>query len=327
MRRLLFANARKMYSHMQKNLSTKANDTELGLGHSIGLNDRLMRPDGVFIVHRQSRTRFDNVYHDLITISWTSFFLVALAVFVVINIFFALTYLLLGIEHLSGIEAGSTMDNFLNAYFFSSQTLTTVGYGHISPNGLATSIVASIESFLGLLTFALVSGLLYGRFSRPQAIVMFSEHMLVAPYKDTKGLMFRMGNARKSELIETEVQIVVALNQTNDAGTLVKRYYTLPLEINKISFFSLSWTVVHALNESSPLYGFSQEDLINARAEFLILVKGVDETNQQSVHSRHSYIAEEIIWNAKFTPIIGRDKRGMPYLLNKRIGDYEEVSN
>ena len=134
-----------------------------------------------------------------------------------------------------------------------------------------------------------------------------------------------MGNGRKSELIETEVQIILAMNQPEEDGALGRRFYALPLEISKISFFSLSWTVVHHLNEASPLWGFSPQELQEANAEFMVLVKGTDEANQQLVHARRSYTAEDMVWNARFQPVISRNRRGLPYVLNRHIGAYEQI--
>jgi inward rectifier potassium channel len=186
-------------------------------------------------------------------------------------------------------------------------------------------MVAAFESFAGWLAFALISGLLYGRFSRPSAKIVFSPNLLVAPYKDSQGLMLRMGNARKSELIETEVRIILAMNQPDNEGSVIRRFFPLSLEIDKISFFSLSWTVVHQLTENSPLQGFSPQELIDANAEFLIFVKGIDEVNQQTVHTRRSYIADEVVWNARFQPVISRNSRGLPHVLNRQIGAYESL--
>jgi inward rectifier potassium channel len=285
-----------------------------------------MFADGSFNVQREALSVWDNAYHFLITISWPVFFLIALLFFVIMNVTFASIYVLVGVENFNGIQPGGAVHNFIQAFFFSSQTLTTVGYGHISPSGLTVSVLASFESFLGLLTFALISGLLYGRFSRPSAQVKFSENMLVAPYKSGQALMFRMANARKSELIETETQILMAFNQRDEAGNTSRKFYPLPLEVSKISFFSLSWTIVHPLDENSPVKDFSQQDFIDANAEFLILIKGTDETSQQVVHARHSYTGEEIIWGAKFTPILTYSNKGIPRLMTSQVGDYEEIT-
>ena len=309
-----------------RKIITKALDKELGFGKVLTTEKRLMLADGSFNVHRESIGVWDNTYHFLVTMKWSTFFLLALLFFISINLVFATMYVLIGVEHFTGMSPGGPAQDFVNAFFFSSQTLTTVGYGHISPTGMITSIVASIESFFGLLTFALISGLLYGRFSRPAARVVFSENILVAPYKESQGLMFRMVNARKSELIETEVQILMSFNQEDGAGNTTRKFYPLNLEISKISFFSMSWTVVHPLFDKSPIKDFSKEDFENANAEFMILVKGIDETSQQLVHARHSYTAENMVWNAKFVPILKYNASGIPKILTSLVGHYEKVA-
>lgn len=313
------------FSKMPRKIATNLQASELGFGRKVMTDGRMMNADGSFNVERETMGFWDNTYHQLIIMPWAAFFLLCFCCFIVLNTVFATAYCLIGIEHLSGVQPGSLFDNFANAYFFSSQTLTTVGYGHISPQGLITSILASVESFAGLLAFALVSGLLYGRFSRPQAKIVFSEHMLIAPYNNGRALMFRMSHASKSELIETEVQMMVAINQRDEAGNVLRNYYPLGLEINKISFFSLSWTLVHPLDEKSPVFGFSEQDLAEANAEVMVLVKATEETNQQMVHARRSYTTEEMVWNARFGPIISRNKKGQPQVLTRHIGAYEAV--
>jgi len=314
------------FSVLIRKIKSKPLDRELGFGKSATTEGRLMNPDGSFNVERQGLGLLDNTYYHLITMSWGRFAGLILLSFVFINCIFSLLYCLIGVEQLDGIAPGSFFQNFSQAYFFSSQTLTTVGYGHVSPEGLVANILASFESFLGLLTFALISGLLYGRFSRPEARIVFSEKMIVAPYREGRGLMFRMANARRSELIETEVQILLAFNQRdNESGTVERKFFPLELELNKISFFSLSWTLVHALNEASPIYNFSPQDLKDAHAEVMVLVKGTDETNQQQVHTRHSYTAEEIVWNARFRPVVAHNAKGQPHLMTHKIGEHELI--
>lgn len=306
---------------------SKTPSSELGFGKTITTTDRLMNPDGSFNVERQRINRWDNTYFNLVTMPWRKFVLLVLAAFVVMNSFFALLYCAIGIEHLNGATPGDFMQNFTQAYFFSSQTLTTVGYGHISPKGLTTNILASLQSFLGLISFALVSGLLYGRFSRQRAKIVFSENLLVAPYRGGQGLMFRMGNARRSEILEAEVQMILAVNQrVDDDISLERRFYNLELEISRVAFFSLSWTIVHALDERSPVFGFTAQELQDAHAEFMVMVKGTDEANHQTVNARRSYTADEVLWNARFQPVISRNGRGQPYVLIRRIGEYEMLS-
>lgn len=306
-----------------RKISSAAQEQELGFGRSATTTGRMMNPDGSFNVKRQTLSIWDNTYYYLITMPGWKFLLFVLSGFVVINIIFAGVYMLLGVEHLNGMPPGGFLHNFMWAYFFSSQTLTTVGYGHVAPANLPTNLAASFESFLGLLTFALISGLLYGRFSRPKARIVFSDSLLVAPYKDGLALMIRMGNARKSELIESEAQMIVMVNQTEESGELSRRFYPLKLEISKISFFSLSWTIVHPMGEASPLSGFSEQDFLNLNIEVLVLVKGTDEANHQVTYARRSYTSDEIVWNARFRPVIGRTSKGLPHVLTRNIGAFE----
>ncbi len=307
-------------------ISNRTKDLELGFGKNITTEGRMMNADGSFNARRQSIQAGDNIYYHLIRMSWTHFFLLVLVAYLLINAIFAFFYCVLGTEHLQGVVPGGFLHDFTEAYFFSTQTLTTVGYGRVNPVGLPANILAALESFTGLLAFALISGILYGRFSRPLAKIVFSENLLVSPYRDGQALMFRMVNARSSELLETEVQMVIALNQPDDDGRLIRRFFPLELELAKISFFPFSWTVVHALNDKSPMYGFTDKDLVEAKAEFLILVKGIDETNQQTLHARRSYIAEELAWNARFRPVIGRSAGALPLVLTQQIGEYDELT-
>lgn len=311
------------FTKTPRKIATNQRASELGFGRKMLTDGRMMNADGSFNVERETMGIWDNTYHYLITMSWGNFFLLALCCYVLINSIFAVLYCIIGIEHLGGVTPGGLFHNFINAYFFSSQTLTTVGYGHISPDGLPAGIMASLESFAGLLAFALVSGLMYGRFSRPQAKIVFSENMLIAPYNSGQALMFRMGHASKSELIETEVQVLIAMNQRDESGDMARNYYPLQLEINKISFFSLSWTLVHALDEKSPIFGFSEQDILDANAEVMVLVKGLDDTNQQMVHARRSYTTHEFIWNARFGPIIGRNNKGRARVFMGNVGKFE----
>jgi inward rectifier potassium channel len=316
-----------LYLFMLRNISNlKFRQSELGFGRQLTGQSRLMNPDGTFNVLRRRNRLTDNLYFHLITMPAWQFFLLTFAFFGLLNALFAEIYMLIGIDQLNGLVHTTWAGDYMKAFFFSSQTLTTVGYGHISPSGLGANIVASIESFLGLLTFALISGLLYGRFSRPTASIRFSEHMLYAPYKDNgNAYMFRMVNPRRSELLESEAMITLAINQADPAtGAVQRRFFQLDLELSKITFFSLSWTVVHPLTENSPLWGFTYEDLKESNAEFLISVKGTDESTEQMVHARRSYTPDEVVWNARFTPIMEMSPRlPKPIIHTHKVGAHE----
>ncbi|MEZ4919459.1 MAG: ion channel [Saprospiraceae bacterium] len=311
-------------SRIPRLIKSKPVVEELGFGKNVTVAGRMMNADGSFNVVRESESFWSNSYYHLVTMPWWQFLGLCLLVYLTFNSLFALGYLAIGIDSLAGVNPGSFGDNYLAAFFFSTQTLTTVGYGTVSPVGIPANMLASFEAFCGLLSFALVSGLLYGRFSRPKAKILFSEKLLVSPYRDGKGIMFRMMNAQRSELIETEVKLLLAINQKEDNGSLVRRFYTLDLEISRVSFFSLSWTVVHALTPQSPLHGFTKENILDSNTEFLVLVKGTDEANQQLVHARRSYTGDDLIWNARFSPAISKNEQdGIPRVQTRHIGRYD----
>lgn len=310
---------------MPRIIKARPLDQELGFGKHLTTTGRMMNPDGSFNVERQPLNRWDNIYFHLVTMPWGRFFLLIFLCYLSLNLLFSMVYLAIGLDQLAGIHSGDFWDNLYGVYFFSTQTLTTVGYGSVNPIGWGANVVASLESFTGLLAFALISGLLYGRFSRSTAKIVFSTNLLVSPYRNGAGLMFRMANARKSELIETEVKLLLTMNQTDDLGNLTRRFFAMPLEISKIAFFSLSWTVVHAIDENSPLWGFSPQDILDANAEFMVLVQGVDEANQQTVHARRSYSGDEVVFNARFKPVVGRNAKGLPRVLVQQIGTYETL--
>ena len=307
----------------------KDQQSELGFGRQVTTQGRLINPDGSFNVIRHRNSLSDNLYHNMITMPWWLFVLIALAAFTLINVVFATAYVMAGEDALSGMPEGSGMNSWFHAFFFSTQTLTTVGFGHIAPKGDIASIIASLEAFLGILIFALITGLLYGRFSRPMAKVVFSDNLLVSPYKNGMALMFRIVNPRTSELIETEVKVALAINQTDETtGTQARRFFGLDLEISKISFFSMSWTLVHPLDENSPLYGVTLDQMREGNAEIMILVSGTDESTEQVVHARRSYVAEEMVWNAKFAPIMSKSKDLTRTVIHTRkVSDYELLSS
>ncbi|WLT31900.1 ion channel [Geothrix sp. PMB-07] len=278
----------------------RSND-DLGLALKTG-SGRSVNKDGTFNVRRKGLplVRSYELYHRLITMGGFKFLGLLLLGFLIANALFASIYLWIGMEHFVRPGGEGLLDRLLDAFFFSTQTLTTVGYGHISPKSHLVSAVAAFESLLGLLSFALATGLLYGRFSRPHAQMCFSHHALIAPYRGHTGFMFRFVNRRSNQLIEVEATVVFTLL---DAATGNRQYFTLPLERSKINLFPTSWTVVHPIDEASPLHGLTAEDLRQAEAEFIILIKAFDDTFAQTIYQRTSYIADELLWGVRFRPM------------------------
>src|SRR5581483_9180535 len=269
---------------------------------------RTINADGSFNVKRSGlRWRDTNPYLMLIDTSWPRFFLFVLAGFLAINLIFASLYLAIGIRNLNGFEP--QLDAFQNAFFFSVHTLTTVGYGNIYPIGVWANTVSSLEAATGLMVFAVFTGLLYGRFSRPTARMLYSKNAIIAPYQDGTSLQFRVTNARSNVLMNMVAHVLLMTVDPTDGG-LKRNFIDLPLERQTIYFFALTWTVVHPIDGASPLFGKTAEDLAKMSAELLILLEGFDDTFSQVVHSRYSYRHDEVIWGARFVPSFKVDGKG-----------------
>lgn len=281
---------------------------------------RVINKDGSFNVRRRGGRR--HVYLTLISLSWPKFFAVAIGSFLVANVLFALLYVAGGAQNLTGGDPA--LGTFANAFFFSTQTLTTVGYGHISPHGLTASTVAALEGMLGVMGFAVLTGLLYGRVSRPSARVVFSKNLLVAPFGDGTSLQFRIANSRRNILMDLEANAILMTVRGSGGGDRKRHYQELKLERRKIYFLPLTWTVVHPIDESSPFWGRTAESLAEEAAEVLILIRAFDDTFSQTVHSRHSYRHEEILWDHRFETAFTFDESGGMVLDLGRMDDLRE---
>ena len=302
---------------------------DLGFGTQINDPDtRLLNRDGSFNVKREGGTFWSrlNLFNRLIVCSWGRFLWLIVAFYVTLNFIFAGIYELVGVENLQGADLSTPESRFMDAFFFSAQTLTTVGYGRIAPVGMWASSVSAVESLIGLMLFALATGLLYGRFSRPVARIKYSDKAVIAPYLDITGFMFRIVNERDNQLIDIKVELIMASLEMQPNGKEVRQYKGLNLERNKVNFFPTNWTIVHAITEDSPMFGMSQEKLIEQDTEFLILIKATEDTFNQTVHSRSSYHIKETVFGAKFSPMFS-DKigSGMVNLDLSKISDIHEA--
>ncbi len=288
---------------------------------------RVINKDGSFNVKKTGlspSTR--NAYQSLIKMTWARFFLVTFAFLAFVNAVFALLYMLIGIEQLGETESRNLLDQFLYACYFSFQTFTTVGYGIYHPMGHLANIVATVESILGWMCFAIVTGILYGRFSKPSARLMYSEKALMAPYRNgLSSLQFRIANMRNSMLMEMEATVLLVMVDKTQRSWK-REFIRLHLEREYILFFPLTWTIVHPIDEKSPFYQKTQKDMEDMDAELLIRIKGYDDTFAQTVHSRYSYKCAEIIWGAKYTPAFDTDSNGDIQLFFDQIHEYERVN-
>jgi inward rectifier potassium channel len=288
----------------------KEESKDLGLGSRVAQQsrERFLNRDGSYNVSRGGLPFFRslNLYHFLLTMSWGVFFLLVVGFYFVVNILFAGGYFLCGPNALQGSHAVTPGDRLLEDFFFSVQTLATIGYGGLSPTGLAANILVTFQALVGGLGFALATGLLFARFSRPSAKIIFSEKAIIAPYRDMTAFEFRIVNANSNELVD--VNATVSLSRVEEhGGKRVRRFYGLSLERDQVRFFPLHWVIVHPIDKNSPLHGVSHEELEASDAEFLVLLTATDDTSSQTVHARSSYKYDELVWGAKFSDIFTSD--------------------
>jgi inward rectifier potassium channel len=264
------------------------------------------------------RRRWTDLYHQLLTVSWGGFLLVWLVIYLAANLVFA-TLFWLDRGGLSGARAGS----FEDAFFFSVQTLGTIGYGVIAPKSHFANALVAVESFFSFGISALSTGLIFARVSRPTARVMFSRYAVVTPVNGVSTLMFRAANERRNQVLEAEVTVTLARNMTTIEGVTYKAFQALELKRARSPFFALSWSVMHVVDEASPLFGQTLETLIADKAEIVVILAGVDETLAQRIHARHSYLPHEIVWDRRLADIITIEGDGRPVVEYGRFHDLE----
>lgn len=290
---------------------------------------RLTNKDGTYNLNKTGLRFYEriSIYHTLLRMSRARFFLFIFLAYSSINVFFACVYLAVGVDKLQGSEQAHTLvDKYLLAFFFSSQTLTTVGYGHISPMGFWTNAIASIESLMGIMIFALVTGMFYARFSRPRAYIRFSENLLVSPYKGGKALMFRIATYKNNHLTDAEAQVTIAIHE-HAGDNVTTRFFQLPLEFARINSLALSWTIVHPLDEHSPISHFTEKEFKELKIELMVTIKAFDDHFSNTVMQRTSYTADELVYGAKFLPMFERSGDGYKTNLQlNKVNDHELVT-
>jgi inward rectifier potassium channel len=310
-------------------MKSKKEESELGFGtKTSSQRSRLINKDSSFNIDRIEPSKLGSVsiYHSLVTMTWWRFTLFVVIYFFVINLLFTCLYYFTGPDGLKGIEGTTEYDKFLGAFFFSTQTFSTVGFGSISPSSHTASSIAALESMIGVLGYALATGLLYGRFSRPKVRLLFSENAIIAPFKNGKAFQFRIANKmRNSQISDMECRVTLAKLE-NENGVMVRRFRPLELELKKIVFFPMTWTINHPIDENSPLWGMTEKDLIESDAEFMILLNGFDDTFSQTVNTRYSYTYEEVIYGAKFISVFGQNKNGQVVQDLNKISQFEKIT-
>ncbi len=291
-----------------------------GIGEKFNARtSRVLNKDGSFNVQRSGfDIRRIHIFHYLIKISWVKFFVMLLAAFSVANMMFAAIYLMLGDGALKSTDMTGGINHFWECVFFSVHTMTTVGYGNLYPASFAANAVAGLEAMTGLLGFSVATGMVYGRFSRPSAKIIYSENAIVSPFQDNRNaLMFRIANQRNSILMDVEATALFTYIEKKDEQ-FIRQYYGMNFVRNKVSYLPLTWTLVHIIDEQSPLYGLHEGDRNDMMCEIMITIKGFDETYGDIVHSRFSYLSGDLVWGARFTPAFHVQKNGAAILdINK----------
>lgn len=281
---------------------------------------RIVNKDGSFNVIRIGEKK--SLFHNLVVMNWAKFAGVVLSFYLLLNVLFALLYLAIDINGIGMTADYHVQNKFLIAFFFSAQTLTTVGYGSLYPLTAPVSALAALEALFGLMSFAIFTGLMYGRFSRPLGGIRFSKNILMAPHKEGYALMFRIANQRDHNLTEMEARVLMSV-VVNDNGKESRKYQPLELENSRVNYFPINWTLVHYVDDKSPLYGLSKDDFISSQFEWLVMIKGYNLTATQQIHVKSSYTVNELVWNARFKMPYHFNEDGITVFELDKIDDFE----
>ena len=284
----------------------------------------IMNRDGGFNVVRKGVPAFhwSDLYHLLLNISWTKFFALICSGYVAINALFATAYLAGGdaIEH-------ARRGNFLDAFFFSVQTMATVGYGSLYPKTYYANTLVTVEALLGMLGVAMATGLMFARFSIPKARVQFSRVAVITSYNGVPNLIFRVANERENWIVAAQISLTLVSSEITKEGEVMRRFYDLPLVRSQSPLFALTWTVMHPIDENSPLYAITSDRMSEDNMEILVTFTGLDETVSQTIHARHSFVSGEILRNMRFVDILSRTPDGRRSIDFSRFHDVMPIGN
>jgi inward rectifier potassium channel len=259
-------------------------------------------------------------YHRLLTMPWWMLFLLLAIAYVTFNLVFAGLFMLQD-DSIADARRGS----FVDAFFFSVQTMATIGYGEMRPATFYANVLVTIEVLLGMTGLAVASGLVFARFSRPTARVMFSKVAVIVTHDGVPSMMFRAANQRRNQILEAQVTVMLLRDEISSEGVEMRRFHDMAVSRPRTPMFALTWTVIHPIDESSPLFGESRESLLRSHAQIIVSIVGIDETFSQTVHARHAYDAAEIHWNRRFADILGRTEDGQRSIDYRRFHDTVEV--
>lgn len=305
--------------------------TEINTGFGINSSDyggRFLNKNGEPNIEKKGLGYFERIswYHVLLKLPRWKFLVIILLFYFFINLLFGLFYFILGVTQFAGIPTHTAFEEFAESFFFSCQTFTTVGYGRISPIGFFASLLSSFEALMGLLSFAVVTGLLYGRFSRPKAYVRFSENALLSPYHNGNAIMLRLAPFKNTTLTDAEAKVSLGLI-VEENGKKTNKFFQLSLEYEKVNSLTLNWTIVHPVTETSPFYNFTLDDFRNAQGEILVYVKAFDHMFSNVVVARTSYTLNEVITGAVFEPMYHRSANAKNTVLNlNKLNSFSKTS-
>lgn len=305
--------------------------SEINTGFGVNSSDyggRFLNKNGKPNIEKQGLGYLERTswYHVLLEMPRGRFAATLVLFYFLINLLFGFIYFLAGVNHLSGVNAHSRFEEFSEAFFFSCETFTTVGYGKVSPNSFTTNSLAAFEALIGWSSFAVVTGLLYGRFARPKAYIRFSENALLAPFQDGNAIMMRLAPFKNTTLTDAEAKVTLGL-VVEENGKMVNKFYPLPLEYEKVNSLTLSWTIVHPITEKSPFYRFTEEDFKNAQGEILVFIKAFDDMFSNIVVARTSYHFDELVIGAKFDPMYHRSEKANKTILHlDKLNSFSEAS-
>jgi inward rectifier potassium channel len=319
-----------MAVHKRVNPFSKPNnDTGFGT-NADNYGGRFINRDGTFNMRKEGMpfwSRF-SIYHTMLNLPTWKFGAVIILWYIGVNLIYTFLYLFIGVHQLGGITAITGWAQFRQVFYFSAQTFTTVGYGRINPVGDAANLLAALEAVNGFLSFAVATGLIYGRFSKPQSYLIFSDYALVAPYHDKQGLIFRFASYKDNHILtNVEIQVTIGLQlQENGESQPHYKYFDLALERNRVDSLPMNWTVVHPIDENSPLVGFTEEDMKTADVELYVLIRGFDDVYSNFVLQRTSYTYQEIKFNKKFVPMYRESDDGKTTILElHKLNQYIEL--
>ncbi|HEY4335811.1 MAG TPA: ion channel [Puia sp.] len=305
------------------------NDTGFGTS-AANYGGRFINRDGTFNVRREGvpfLSRF-SIYHRMLSMSRWKFIALLVVSYFFINLIYSSVYLMVGLEGLQGVTATTMWQRWKEAFFFSAETFTTVGYGRVNPVGDGANLVAAVEAMSGWLSFALATGLIFGRFSRPKSYLLFSDVALVSPFKGNTALMFRFAPYKDNHtLTDVQIRVNMGLKMMKD-GSAEYVYYDLNLERTKVESLPMNWTVVHPIDDQSPLQGFTSEDMEASDVEIYVLIRGFDDVYSNLVQQRTSYTYHEIRFDGKFVPMYRESEDGRTTILElHKLNEYIELKN